>query len=119
MFKVPKNDDRYHWTRHVVGKMKFYGISPDRVKRIIRFPNRTEEGIIPGAVAVMQPTSIRRTTEGKPDWKQEIWVMYKLVKQKDSKNKKIKIITAWRYPGKSPKRDPIPLKIIQEIRSIL
>ena len=119
MFKLPKNDDRYHWTRHVVGKMKFYGISPDRVKRIIRSPNRTEEGIIPGAVAVMQPASVRRTTEGKPDWKQEIWAMYKLVKQKNSKNKKIKIITAWRYPGKSPERDPIPLKIIQVIRSIL
>ena len=33
--------------------------------------------------------------------------------------KKIKIITAWRYPGKSPTRDPIPQTILREVRSIL
>ena len=33
--------------------------------------------------------------------------------------KKIKIITAWRYPGKSPERDPIPAEILREIKSIL
>ncbi len=33
--------------------------------------------------------------------------------------KKIKIITAWRYPGKSPARDPVPQEILREIQSIL
>lgn len=32
---------------------------------------------------------------------------------------KIKIITAWRYPGKSPARDPIPAEILREIKSLL
>lgn len=33
--------------------------------------------------------------------------------------KRIKIITAWRYPGKSPARNPIPQNIIREIRQLL
>ena len=32
---------------------------------------------------------------------------------------KIKIITAWRYPGKSPERDPVPQEVLREIRKIL
>ncbi|OGZ94546.1 MAG: hypothetical protein A2131_00835 [Candidatus Sungbacteria bacterium GWC2_49_10] len=32
---------------------------------------------------------------------------------------RIKIITAWRYPGKSPSRDPVPAEILKEIRRIL
>ena len=35
------------------------------------------------------------------------------------KNKKIKIITAWRYPGKAPEHDPVPEKILREIKSLL
>ena len=33
--------------------------------------------------------------------------------------KKIKVITAWRYPGKSPERDPIPSEILAEIKNLL
>jgi len=33
-------------------------------------------------------------------------------------NYKINIISAWRYPGVSPKRNPIPEEILNEIRSI-
>ena len=49
----------------------------------------------------------------------EIWTMYVLIKawQKSEKGK-IKIITAWRYPGKSPERDPIPLEILKEINMV-
>lgn len=32
---------------------------------------------------------------------------------------KIKIITAWRYPGKSPERDPVPEKILREIANLI
>jgi adenylate cyclase len=100
-------------------KMQYYGISEGRVKRIIRFPKRTEEGIVPDTVTVMQPSGAKRY--------QEIWVMYKLApqatnnqKQKTyNRNKKIKIITAWRYPGKSPERDPVPKEIIEEVRRLL
>jgi len=101
--------------------MRQYGIGEGRVKRIIRFPKRVEEGIAPKTVAVMQPAGSKRYSE--------IWVMYKLTKQatKDSKQKtndfkqvgKIKIITAWRYPGKSPERDPVPQEVIEEVRRLL
>jgi len=103
--KPPKDDKKYSWTNHVWSKMRFYGISESRIKRIIRFPKRIEEGIVEKTVAVMQPAGTKRY--------QEIWVMYKLSRSK------LKIITAWRYPGKSPERDPIPAEIIQEIKSIL
>jgi len=32
---------------------------------------------------------------------------------------KIKVITAWRYPGVSSKRDPVPEEIIREVQSLL
>ena len=120
-FKIPKDDARYSWTSHVFMKMRQYGISESRIKRIIRFPKRTEEGIAEGCVAVMQPAGTTRY--------QEIWVMYKLVGQSRreisnfksliSKPQRIKIITAWRYPGKSTERDPIPMEIIEEVKRLL
>ena len=121
--KPPKDDKKYSWTNHVWSKMQFYGISESRIKRIIRFPKRIEEGIVEKTVAVMQPAGTKRY--------QEIWVMYKLASGRanskfhppaggpNSKQKKIKIITAWRFPGKSPERDPVPAEVIKEIRALL
>lgn len=83
--KLPKDDERYSWTSHVFMKMMQYGISESRIKRIIRYPSRIEEGIVSETVAVMQPAGTKRY--------QEIWVMYAL------KGKKLRIITTWRYPG--------------------
>jgi len=103
--KPPKNDAKFLWTNNAFRKMQFYCISESRVKRIIRFPMRVEEGIAVNTVAVMQPAGTKRY--------QEIWVMYKLT------GKKIKVITAWRYPGKSPERNPIPENILQEVRNLL
>ena len=117
MFKPPKEDNKYSWTNHSFQKMQYYGISESLIKRIIRFPKRLEEGIAPQTVAVMQPAGTKRY--------QEIWVMYKLAKRatNDRKtmtnDKRIKIITAWRYPGKSPERDPVPAEVIKEIRALL
>ena len=57
-----------------------------------------------------------RTFLGKPADKKgysEIWVMYAI------KNKQIVVITAWRYPGKSPERDPVPPKVLGEVRNII
>ena len=34
------------------------------------------------------------------------------------KAKSFKIISAWRYPGISPKRNPIPDEILEELRAI-
>lgn len=73
-------------------------------------------------------------------WSQEIWVMYqtksqgkkfkteKLNEPKSDKitklqrqinsSKQITIISAWRYPGVSPKKNPIPEEILREIEEI-
>ena len=134
MFKLPKNDAKYHWTNHVGQKMLYYGLSPDRVKRVIRSPYRSEKGIAPDTIAVMQPGKISPATLGKSAfWKEEIWVMYAQknlkpkshnLKHKDSRfmiqdSRKV-IIPARRYPGKSPIREtiPIPADILEELKSI-
>lgn len=105
MFKIPKNDDRYFWTNHVVRKMFFYGLSPERVKRVLRSPKRSEKGVAENTIAVMQPAGAGK----KPT---EVWVMYQ------KKGRKKIIITAWRYPGTSPIREriPIPADILEELK---
>src|SRR3989338_2435281 len=96
MFKVPKNDSKYHWTNHAIRKMAFYGLTPDRVKRVIRNPLRVEDGVAENTIAVMTPGSNKK----KPT---EIWTMYQ--QKVKSKSEKVKIlsqkiiISAWRYPG--------------------
>jgi hypothetical protein len=105
VFKVQKNDGKYYWTNHIIQKMIYYKISPSRVKRIIRVPDRIEESIVPGLVAAM-----KKFSKGA---KEEIWTIYKMDK------KKLTLISAWRYPGKSPERNPIPQEILVEIRSII
>ena len=123
---MPKNDAKYNWTNHVGGKMLYYGLSPDRVKRVIRSPHRSEKGIAPDTIAVMQ---IGKPVLGKlREWKEEIWVMYatKKIKKSNIKNQNFEvgpkkvIITTWRYPGKSPIREaiPIPNDILEELKSI-
>lgn len=114
--------EKYIWTIHARVKMKYYGIAESRVKRIIRFPARYEEGVAPRTVAVMCPAGTKRYSE--------IWVMYKLaparamtkskfLMSKQDKRKIIKIITVWRYPGKAPVRDPVPGSVLQEIKRLL
>ncbi len=155
-------DDKFLWTHHARDKMRYYRLTESRLKRIIRHPARTEEAVLEGAVACMQPSEGKKYAE--------IWTMYVLVRKggfrgnmlsrsdssapaadfansrmrflrlwrRPSKphpplsrkhisstasqffgGSKIKIITAWRYPGKSPERDPIPAEILREIKNIL
>lgn len=137
-FKIPKNTEKYYWTKHSIIKMRQYGLSGQRVTRVIRSPQRIEKGIVKSTVAVMQPVSIRRNEKGELEWKSEIWVMYKISsksKVKDKKlnnesqkanlnafgisSKQIKIISAWKYPGVSPKNNPIPDEILEEIENII
>lgn len=117
-FKSPKNTDKFSWTNHSVRKMMQYQLSEARVKRVINNPKRKELGIAPGTIAVMQPNSSKHT--------HEIWVMYQVIKSKinppaGGQNSKIRIITAWKYPGKSPIRGsiPIPLEILEELGEII
>ena len=107
-FKLPKNTDRISWTNHAIRKMQYYQLSEARLKRVLNNPKRKELGIAPGTVAVMQPANSKHTSE--------IWLMYQIVKSK-VKSSKLKVITAWRYPGKSPIRGPIPIpeEILEEL----
>lgn len=119
-----KGHQTYVWTHHSHDKMRYYRLSEARVKRIIRHPTRIEEGIVEGAIACMQPAVVQTKSGlwcGKPtgdksiDNKKysEIWVMYAI------KQKQIIVITAWRYPAKSPERDPVPQKVLSEVRNII
>lgn len=84
--------------------------------------------------------------QGDKPWSQEIWVMYqlreseavsksqfpisnqieknknpniqKLAKLIQLKAKKLVIISAWRFPGVSPEKDPIPAEIWREIEEM-
>lgn len=103
---------KYLWTQHAQVKMRQYRLTESRIKRIIRHPARIEEGILEGAVACMQLAESKRYSE--------IWAMYVVVKPNiKRRTPKVKIITAWRYPGKSPVRDPVPPEILREIRNLL
>lgn len=106
---LPRNDEKYQWTNHVVQKMKHYALSEGRVRRVLASPKRTEEGVAPGTVAVMQSAG----TTKKPH---EIWVMYQVLESRSKKQEsrtrlmaRKRIITAWRYPGKSKPRQPLPI----------
>jgi hypothetical protein len=137
-FKSPKSTEKYEWTQHAVIKMKQYGLTAQRILRVVKNPQRTEEGIVKNTIAVMQPASTRfissskrvgptslSTKGGKRVWSREIWAMYQI--KRKSKNHKIKsfgqqricLISAWRYPGISPKRDPIPEEILREIEYLV
>ena len=119
------------WTNHAKEKLAFYGLSEKRVLRILRHPSRTEEGIAEGTLASNQ-------IAGSKKHPYEVWVMYQLVKSKPNKKEKevknfkkiktenqsdfskkykVKIISAWKYPGISPKGKPIPIpeEILKEL----
>ena len=96
--------------RTLWGKMRYYGLTAQRILRVINHPVRIEEGIAENTTAVIQPASVNRKT-GK--WSSEIWAMYQLEKRK------YKIISAWRYPGVSPKRNAVPEEIMEEVRACL
>ncbi len=103
-FKPPKNDDKIIWTRHVVSKMRQYGLSETRLRYLLRHYQRLEKGIAPGTIAVMRSAETKKHPS-------EVWLMYQAVEGR------IKIITAWRYPGVSSEGEgvPIPEDIVKEL----
>lgn len=110
---LKSTDEKLLWTKHITGKMRQYGLSEQRLKRVFRNPDRIEEGIAPNTLAIMQKTGTKKNPT-------EIWLMYQAVKQK-LKTRKIKMISAWRYPGISPKREgiPIPSDILLELKNLI
>jgi hypothetical protein len=120
----------YELTRHAEYKMQQYGLSLQKIKGVIRNPKRTEKGVAEKTIAVMQPVSPKKELgKSEETWKQEVWVMYqKKFQIQNSKFKinrdllkqdTIKIISAWRYPGISPKNNPIPSEILLELEDEL
>lgn len=96
------------WTKHSSLKMRQYRLSESRLKRVLRKPDRREAGIAPRTIAVMQITGTKKHQT-------EIWLMY----QKKKKENKLKIISAWRYPARTPegKMPPIPEDTLWELEN--
>jgi len=91
-----KNTREFFWTNHSKYKLFYYSLGPTIVKKVIRRPERIEEGIAPKTTAVM----IRKDTKKQ---KKEVWVMYQKNKKQEKIISRIKIISTWIYPGVSPK----------------
>jgi len=117
MFSIDK--ENYYWTDHVRQKMKQYRLSESRVKRVLRHPRRREVGVAENTIAGMQPA-------GSPKHPYEIWAMWSVarapVREHSGRqvkklvidlNKKITIISVWRYPGISSvgEAPPIPEEV--------
>lgn len=111
-------DQIIYWTKHAKTKMRFYKLSEQRIKRVLNSPKRTEEGIAPNTAAMMQPAFIK-TSKHKPTWSQEIWIMIQKTKRKSPNANRIKIISAWRYPGMTNPGDPLPEEILNELKMII
>ena len=78
-------------------------------------PERKEDGIAPKTIAVMNTAK----SKTKPH---EIWVMYQTLKSKtSSQNAKTVLISAWRYPGRSPigKKIDIPENVLMDLQKFL
>lgn len=113
-----KRSGNFALTRHAEFKMRQYALSEQKVRGVIRNPRRTEEGIAKDTVAVMQPVSPKRDAKGVETWKQEIWVMFQQKARTSNPQGtagRLRIISAWRYPGVSPKRNPVPQDILREL----
>ncbi|MBI2012837.1 MAG: hypothetical protein HYS88_00050, partial [Candidatus Colwellbacteria bacterium] len=83
--------------------MRYYALSEQRVRRVLKTPSRIEEGIAEGTIALMQRAGSKKHPY-------EIWVMVA-----DEKTRR-KIISAWRYPGLTQPSESLPDTILKEFR---
>ncbi|OHB18420.1 MAG: hypothetical protein A2666_05025 [Parcubacteria group bacterium RIFCSPHIGHO2_01_FULL_47_10b] len=109
-----KDTNRLVWTEHAKHKVRHYQLSSSKIRSIIDHPERREEAIVEGLFASMR-------TSGSRKHRYEIWTMYAIVQTKPTSlklantvislapQKRIKIISAWRYPGKTEPGKPIPI----------
>ena len=110
LLKLPETERKIIWTTHSKIKLRQYRFSEKRVLRIFRKPNRVEEGIAPETIAAMEITGTKKHPT-------EAWVMYVVLKRP----KAIKIISAWRYPGRTPlgERPIIPEDTLKELEKLM
>ena len=92
------------FTVHAHAKMRQYGLSEARVRRVLHTPARIEEGIAEGTIAMMQPIS---------NGKHELWVM---IAEKPAERR---VVSAWRYPGRTKPGEPLPPDVLRSLRSAL
>jgi len=97
-----------YWTSHSKMKMREHGISKTKIRKVVSSPNRKEKGVAPDTVAVMKKASDLEKKKTGRKGIGEIWVMYQDINDKQ-KGQKRKIIAAWRYPGKTPVGEEIPI----------
>ncbi|MBI3337350.1 MAG: hypothetical protein HY005_01850 [Candidatus Staskawiczbacteria bacterium] len=90
-------------------KIKQYGLSKNKLLKILYSPERKELGIAPGTIAVMKTNKTLSLQKKRAPG--EIWLMYKDI------NNIRKIISCWRYPGisKPGEEIPIPREIRREL----
>lgn len=112
------------WTDHSKSKMIQYFISESKIKSIIQKHDRLEGGIAPKTVAVMKrndKVKKKAATPGAGEPRQrreELWVMYQKIGNKKT-GERLNIISVWRYPGVSPKKEvPIPEDILKELENV-
>lgn len=125
-----------YWTQHAKYKMRYYALSEQRVRRVLKTPSRIEEGIAEGTIALMQRAGSKKHPY-------EIWVMIqetwinadkypresvahprlsatRKYPRKSALNPResamTKIISAWRYPGITRPGDSLPKEILREFR---
>lgn len=98
------------WTQHSKNKLRQYRFSEKRALRILRKPERKEEGIAPGTIAAMEITGTKKHPT-------EAWIMYQLLKRP----KGIRVISVWRYPGRTPfgERPVIPDDALEELYKLI
>ena len=110
LLSVPSGEGKVFWTQHSKAKLRQYRFSEKRVLSIFRKPNRKEEGIAPGTTAAMQITGSKKHPT-------EAWMMYVILKRP----KGIKIISAWRYPGRTlaGERPAIPQDTLEELYKLI
>ena len=110
LLSVSSGEGKVFWTQHSKAKLRQYRFSEKRVLSIFRKPNRKEEGIAPGTTAAMQITGSKKHPT-------EAWMMYVILKRP----KGIKIISAWRYPGRTPagERPVIPQDTLEELYKLI
>ncbi len=94
------------WTKHARAKMRYWSLSEARVKRVLHFPLRIEEGIAPGTVAMLQAAGTKKHPY-------EVWVML------NERGKGRRVISAWRYPNRTKPGEPLPAEIVKELREAL
>jgi hypothetical protein len=139
-----KNDRLYFWTNHSKFKLLQYGLSPTAVKNVINKPERKEVGIAPNTTAVMKRKDGKKMK--RELWvmiqKHGTWSMkhetkkdkikpglkihpveYPALRENFAKRNlfhRVKIISAWIYPGVSPKGKDIyiPEDALAEIENL-